>query len=127
MDIPQFRLDFPEFADAAVYTNSNIAFWSIIAEANTSEEVFGTIYNQAVELYTAHSLVLSQESLRQSSFGGIPGGSGGAQSSKSVGSGSVSYATGIASEVDAGHWNQTSYGRQYISLVRLYGQGCIQL
>jgi hypothetical protein len=127
MDIPQFRLDFPEFSDALVYTNNIITFWSNLGEQVISSDAFGSVYTQAVNLFTAHNISLAIKNIEQSSAGGQPGTIGGAIESKAVGSVNISYDTTDASYKDAGFWNQTVYGRQYFYLVKLFGQGCYQL
>ena len=127
MDAVQFRKDFPEFADTARFPNQQIDFWGGMGEKLISQTRFGTLYTEAVELFTAHNLVLSAQSRTAAATGGMPGGNPGAVASKAVGSVNVSYDTSSAMEPNAGHWNQTTYGRQYIHLVRMIGQGCYQL
>jgi len=127
MDSVQFRKDFPEFADASRFPNQQIDFWSGMGEKLISQTRFGTLYTEAVELFMAHNLVLSAQSRAAATTGGMPGGTPGAVASKAVGSVNVSYDTAGSMELNAGHWNQTVYGRQYIRLVRLIGQGCYQL
>lgn len=127
MDIAQFRLDFPEFANTTMYPDSMIIFWSSIGERITSIYVFGDNYNAVIELFTAHSITIAGQNLQASNFGANVGSTGGAVSSKTVGSGSVSYDTSGSLEKNAGYFNQTTYGRQYYSLVMLYGMGCFQL
>lgn len=127
MDIALFRTDFPEFADSVRFTDSTITFWSGLGEQLISADRFGVMHTQAVELFAAHNIVLAAGNVAASSAGGLPGGSSGAVQSKAVGSVNVSYDTSGAMENNAGHWNQTTYGRQYIQLARLLGQGCYQL
>ncbi len=120
MDIALFRIDFPEFADGARFPSSTITFWSNLGEQLISADRFGSIFTQAVELFTAHNIVLAAGNVSTAAAGGVV-------ASKSVGSVKVSYDTTSAMETGAGHWNQTIYGRQYIRLTRLIGQGCYQL
>lgn len=127
MDTVQFRKDFPEFSDTAKFPNQQIEFWGGMGEKLISADRFGTLYREAVELFTAHNIVLSAPSRAAAATGGVPGGNAGAVASKAVGSVNVSYDTASSMEANAGHWNQTTYGRQYIHLVRLIGQGCYQL
>lgn len=126
MEVATFREDLPEFADVATFPGSLISFWADIAEKMVADR-WGTLREKAVELYVAHNVVLSAGSRKTAAAGGMPGGSGGIASSKTVGSVSVSYDTTSAMLKDAGHWNQTSYGRQYVALGRLIGAGCVQL
>lgn len=127
MDIPQFRLDFPEFESAVVYPDSMITLWSTLGEKLTSVDVFGDVYSMAVQLFTAHSIVIAAKNVRESSVGANVGAEAGAISSKTVGSRSVSYDSASSSQANAGYFNQTIYGRQYYSLVQLFGTGCYQL
>lgn len=127
MDLAQFRLDFPEFSDTSRFPNSSLTFWSGMGERLISADRFGDLYNQAVELFTAHNITLAAQNAAASAAGGLPGGAGGPISSKAVGSVNVSYDNASVMLPNAGHWNQTVYGRQYIQLVRLIGQGAYQL
>ena len=127
MDLTQFRLDFPEFSDTTRFPNSSLTFWSGMGERLISADRFGDLYTQAVELFTAHNITLAAQNSAASAAGGLPGGAGGPISSKAVGSVNVSYDNASVMLPNAGHWNQTVYGRQYIQLVRLIGQGAYQL
>lgn len=127
MDVAKFRTDFPEFADATRYTPTMLTFWSGMGEKLISSDKFGDLYTQAVELFTAHNAALAADNRSATTSGASPGQAGGVVASKAVGSVKVSYDTAAAMETNAGHWNQTTYGRQYIRLARLIGQGCYQL
>jgi hypothetical protein len=127
MDVAKFRTDFPEFADATRYTPAMLTFWSGMGEKLISSDKFGDLFTQAVELFTAHNAVLAAGNKSATASGALPGQAGGVVASKAVGSVNVSYDTTAAMETNAGHWNQTTYGRQYIRLARLIGQGCYQL
>lgn len=129
MNITQFRKDFSEFSDVARYPSAMVLSWSTLAEQITSADVYGTSYAWAVELCTAHFIAISAQNALIGSNGGMPGTAGGIVSSKSVGDVSVSYDTsiGMLSGEHAGQWNATTYGRQYLTLARLFGAGCVQL
>mgnify|MGYP001233770221 FL=1 len=127
MDKSQFRTDFPEFADAVRFPNTMLDFWSGIGEAQISADRFGNLYAQAVELFTAHNITLASGNVEASAAGGSPGGKTGAIQQKKVGSVAVSYDNASSMLPGAGHWNLTTYGKQYIQLVRLIGTGCVQL
>lgn len=126
MDTARFRTDFPEFSSTTMFPDSQVTFWGDIAEELVAVDRFGNLRVQAVELFAAHSLVLAAQSQSASATGAIPSGNAGAVSSKAVGSTNLSYDSS-AMELNAGHWNQTTYGRQYIRLARLMGAGCVQL
>jgi hypothetical protein len=129
MDITQFRKDFPEFSDVALYPTAMVTFWSAIAEQTTSQPKYGDTYTAVVKLATAHYITLEGLNQKTAANGGTPGQSAGVVSSKSVGDVSVSYDTTIGTITgdDVGQWNATTYGRQYFSLARLFGAGCVQL
>ena len=127
MNIAAFRQHFPEFADAARFPDPTITFWSGIGEAQISADRFGDMYSQAVELFTAHNIVLAAGNAASSAAGSLPGGAGGAVSQKKIGQVAVTYDNASSMLPNAGHWNQTTYGRQYVQMVRLFGSGCYQL
>lgn len=127
MDVALFRVDLPEFADSARFPSSTITFWSSLGEQLISVDKFGGLYTQATELFTAHNITLAAGNVAACAAGGLPGGSGGPVSGKAVGSVNVSYDNASVMLPNAGHWNQTTYGRQYIQLIRLLGNGCYQL
>ena len=127
MDIDKFRTDFPEFADAVCFPSPLITFWSTLGEKLISECRFGNVYVEAVQFFTAHNIVLASGNQKAVAAGGLPGSAGGVVNSKTVGSVSASYDSAATMLPNAGHWNQTIYGRQYLMLMRLMGQGCYQL
>jgi len=127
MNIAQFRIDYPEFADPAKYPAQPIELWSSVGAELVSADRWGNLYERGVELFTAHNLVIATQNKQASTAGGTPGQAAGLIQSKAVGSVNVSYDTTNIMEPNAGHWNQTSYGRQYIQLARLLGGGCVQL
>ena len=127
MDVTQFRSDFPEFSDTAVYTTSQITFWAGLAEKMVVESVWQDMYETGVKLYVAHELVMAQQNSRTAQVGGIPGQGAGISASKTVGSVSVSSDQSTTTEQNAGWWNMTNYGKQFYRLMRLFGSGCVQL
>ena len=127
MDPNQFRLDFPEFANATVYPNSVLLFWSTVAASLIDANRWGPLFTQGMELFVAHNVALQQAGIVAAANGGIPGGANGVISSKKVGDVSVNYDNADVMLPNAGHWNQTTYGRQYLQMARLLGGGCYQL
>ena len=127
MDIPTFRSAFPEFVDPTVYPDAMITFWSTLAEQQVVQCVWGTVWATGVMLYTAHELTLAAQNVRISGFGGVPGTSGGVPNTKTVGTVTVGYDSQVTSEKDAGYWNLSNYGKQFIHLARIFGAGAIQL
>lgn len=126
-DISLFRRNFPEFQDEAVYSTQLINFWATFAAAQVVECVWKTQWFMGVSLYVAHEITLAVQNTKISVAGGMPGTSGGVPNQKTVGGASVSYDSTSTSERDAGYWNLTNYGRQFIRLVRIFGAGAIQL
>ena len=126
MDVAQFRIDFPEFTDPAKFPPGQVTFRSTLGERLISADRLGDMRGHAVALYTAHHLSLAAANQRQARAGGIPGAAGGGTiTSKSVGDVSASYSSADSMEPDAGHWNATTYGREYIDLVRMFGTGVL--
>lgn len=127
MDKTVFRKAFPEFANIAVYPDAQLDFWATLAEAQVNADRWGTQTAFGVQLYVAHEITLAAQSAKAANIGGTPGQQSGPTNSKTVGSVTVTYDTQAAIEKDAGHWNLTSYGRQFIRLARIFGAGVVQL
>lgn len=127
MDIAAFRSAFPEFADLSRYPDSQVTFWSGVAEKQVKASLWDNMYTTGVMLYTAHEITLAAQNARAGNIGGVPGSTAGPTNSKTVGSVTVSYDTQQAQEKDAGYWNLTSYGKQFIRLARMFGSGAVQL
>lgn len=127
MIIADFRAEFPEFSDVAVYSDSQITFWATIAEKMVVACIWDDMYEFGVKLYVAHEITLAAQNAKAAASGGAPGQSGGIANSKTVGSVSVSYDSTVTSEKDAGWWNLTNYGKQFYRLTQIFGAGCIQL
>lgn len=125
--IAQFRQDFPEFTDPVRYPNSMITFWSTIAIAQVNACLWGDLTVQGIELYTAHEITLQARDIATSTNGGFPGQSSGIANQKTVGNTSIGYDASTQTEKDAGWWNQTTYGKQFIRLTRIFGAGAVQL
>lgn len=124
MELATFREQFPEFANTTSYPDPMVEFWSDLADSLISEDKWGTSKSYGVSLFTAHQLVLAKSNVDST---GLPGQTAGPANSKTVGSASVSYDTSSSTELSAGHWNMTSYGKQYIRLARMFGVGTRQL
>ena len=127
MDVAAFRVNFPEFASVTKYPTTQIDFWAGVAELMVLEAVWKNMHTQGVQLYVAHEITLAAQNAAAGASGGTPGTSGGVASSKSVGSVSVGYDSTATSEKNAGYWNLTNYGKQFIRFARMFGAGAIQL
>lgn len=75
----------------------------------------------AIELLTAHNVVLERRAMDEAANGANPGQAQGAISSKSVGPVSVSYDTAIAAVENAGDLNLTIYGQRLAKLTQAFG------
>lgn len=122
-----FRQTFKEFNDPQKYSDEMITFWANLASVMVSQTAWTTQWNYGVGLYVAHEIVLARNNLAASSFGGNAGTFGGIATQKTVGGGSVQYDAQSTTEGNAGWWNLTNYGKQFIRLARIFGAGCIQL
>jgi len=126
-NVGAFRTSFPEFSSAIVYPDPMITMWAGLAERQVRSCVWKDSVTLGQSLYVAHELTIQAQSIKAASVGGVPGTSGGIANSKTVGSVSVGYDTTSTAEKDAGWWNQTTYGKQFIRLARIFGAGCVQL
>jgi hypothetical protein len=126
-DIGAFRTSFPEFADLVTYPTPMIEFWVGLAVLQVRQCIWKSCWVQGVSLYVAHEITLAAQNQKAALNGGVPGVSGGIANSKTVGSVSVGYDTTSTAEKDAGYWNLTNYGKQFIRLARIFGAQAIQL
>jgi hypothetical protein len=131
----QFIVDFPEFANATTFPQSGFNYYQNFASIMLTS-VWGqpaptgqpyTLYDIGMEMFIAHNLVIEAMNAKTAAVGGLPGLTKGVISSESPGQVSVSYDTTAAIELDAGHWNLTSYGIRFIGLARLLGSAPMQI
>lgn len=121
------RANFPAFADAAVYPDSAINYWLSLAGKLLNVDRWGDLLDDGSQLFVAHNLVLEKQSAEAARDGNDPGEQTGPTASKAVGPVNVSYDTQAAIELNAGHWNMTTYGTRFIRLARMVGAGPVQL
>lgn len=126
-DISAFRANFPEFSNEKIYPDTIVLFWVGLATKLVPSCIWKDCWSQGVSLYIAHELVLASQNAKAASLGGSPGQQGGIANTKTVGSATVGYDSATSSEKDAGYWNLTTYGKQFIRLARIFGAGAIQL
>lgn len=137
----QFRNDHPEFKDSVMYPDSSINFYLNWAFQTMNTYRWGqsafttwptqpvtaigvlTIFDLGSELLVAHSLTLSAQMQEEATNGAPPGLSKGMLSSESVDKASAGYDTGSVSVKDGGFWNLSTYGTQYLRLLRMAGAG----
>jgi hypothetical protein len=127
LNVGEFRTEFPEFSDSSKYTTAQITFWGTFAEKMVPQDQWGDTWQMGVKLFVAHELVLASQNAKAGKIGGVPGSTGGIPNAKTVGSVSVSYDSASVSEIGAGFWNLTNYGKQLWRLAQMFGAGCIQL
>lgn len=127
MDNAAFRAAFPEFSDKSVYPDEMLTLWGDFATSQVNECRWKSQTLMGIRLYVAHEITLAARNLKVSSNGGTPGDSSGPVNTKTVGPATISYDTQQAAEKDAGHWNMTSYGKQFLRLSRIFGAGVIQI
>lgn len=125
----QFIADFPEFANATTYPQSSFNYYQNFASIMLTS-VWGqpaaagqpyTLYDIGMEQFIAHNIVLEAMNAKASTVGGIPGLTKGLISGEGAGQVNVSYDTTGAIELDAGHWNLTTYGIRFIGTARMLG------
>lgn len=126
MDVSTLRINFPEFADENIYTDPMITFWMGIAVKQLIQIRWADLYDEGIQLCTAHYLAMAVANQKAAAAGGVGGSSSGVISGESAGSVSVNYDTQAAIEPNAGHWNLTSYGTTFIRLARMVGMGGYQ-
>ena len=120
----EFRTAYPAFANTPL---SAVSYWLGVAPKFVDASRWGDLAELGVGLFAAHWLALSTMDANAAAGGNVAGGAVGLLASKSVGGVSFAYDTNSVVNADAGMWNQTSYGRRYWQLSRMFGGGGIQL
>lgn len=101
-------------------------FWGPASLVPTSPPT--TVTDFALEMWTAHQIVIEKQAVDAAKTGGDPGTSRvGLVTSKSVNNVSISYDVSAVTTANAGYYNQTIYGMRFIQLARLRGAGPIQI
>jgi len=126
-NIGAFRAAFPEFTSTEVYPSAQITLGATLAEAQVRQCVWKNQWQMGVYLYIAHEITLAAQSAKTAAFGGAPGTFGGVANTKTVDKATIGFDSQANSEKDAGYWNLTNYGKQFIRLARIYGAGAVQL
>lgn len=125
--VAEFRSAYPEFQNTAVYPDAAITYWISVSTLFVNPCVWEDKFGFGCSLWTAHNLVLQQQALGAAQAGGYPGISKGAISSEGAGAVSLSYDTASVSEPDAGAYNLTTYGKEFIRYARIMGAGVFQI
>jgi len=118
MDNATFRTNFTEFASTTTYPEAMLTFWTSVAGNYVSASKWGDAYDIGMSLVLAHLLVTATANQSGGTGSGV-----GLSNSESAGDVSIGYDTANYSEKDGGHWNTTSYGRQYLRMAKFMG-GC---
>jgi hypothetical protein len=126
-NVAAFRTAFPEFASKELYPTEMINIWVGLAAAMVSQCIWKNQWNLGVSLYVAHEITLAGQNVKAAQAGGTPGQQGGIATQKAVGSVSAQYDAQTTTEKDAGFWNLTTYGKQFIRLARIFGTRPVQL
>lgn len=126
-DIAAFRAAFPEFTSTTTYPDSQITFWAELAEMQVRPCVWKNAVTKGQYLYVAHEITLAAQDVKIGAVGGVPGTFGGIANNKTVGGATIGYDTTSTAEKNAGWWNLTIYGKQFIRLARIFGMQAIQL
>ena len=122
-----FRESMPMFADVSLYPSAQFNFYLNMGEKLLPESRWDDLLDEGLTFYIAHYLTLYERSMLASDVGGDVGKVVGNETSKSVDSVSKSMDVSSVSLTDAGHWNQTTFGIQFLQLARMIGAGGIQL
>ncbi len=125
--VAQFRIDFPEFSDPDAYSDASITFWLNISLSLVQEDRWVDLTDMAVELATAHQVLIATRNQDVGNGGGSPGQVSGPVTSKAVDRVSVTNDTTAVTLTDGGFWNMTTYGIRFLQLARMFGAGPIQL
>ena len=127
MDAQTFRTDFPDFADDAKYPDAQVNFYLGLGNKLLNGTRWADVRDYGLELFVAHNLVLSAQDAESAASGDVPGTSTGAVASMAVDKVNISYDNTASLDEKAGHWNLTTYGKQFIRLARMVGAGGVQL
>jgi hypothetical protein len=124
--VEDFRGTFKAFTDANRYDSQMVEFWLGVAYLRLPADRWGNLLDLGAQLYTAHNIVLEAKNQLTAKTGGMPGTSA-PISSKTAGKVTVAYDNGVSTYENAGHYNQTDYGRRFWELVQIIGAGPVQV
>lgn len=122
-----FRMFFPEF-DSVRFPDQLVTVYIGVASKMVNADLFDDLTDFAQSNVAAHYLSLGEAERKAATRSAVPGQAGlGVMSSKGADSLSASYDVGVGSEMGAGFWNLTRYGREWARLVKLFGAAPIQV
>lgn len=121
------RALFPEFTDTSKYPDAMINAWLVYAVQFVDPGRWGALADLGVTLWTCHTVALLGQNVQDAAFGKAPGQRLGVLTSKSIDGVSVSYDVSKSLEDNAGYFNLTTYGTQFIRYARMMGAGPVQI
>ena len=122
LDLAAFRARFPEYSDDTVYTDPYVQVFIDDALEDVNKTKFKeTIADRITAYLAAHYLTIGELTKNGNAGSTAP------VSSHAVGEVSVSYAVNNAEKGSDAYFNSTSYGQQYMTLLRRYCPGIITL
>ena len=122
-----FRESMPMFADTNLYPTAQFNFYLNMGKKLLPESRWDDLLDEGLTFFVAHYLTRYLRSMDAADMGGDAGQVVGNETSKSVDSVSYSVDVSSVSLTDAGHWNQTTFGVQFLQMARMVGAGGIQL
>jgi hypothetical protein len=120
------RALYPEFTDPP-YADATINAWLVFAVQFVDPGRWGNLADLGVTLWTCHNIALLPLNTKDTAFGKTPGQRVGVLTSKSIDGVSVSYDVSKTLEDNAGFFNLTTYGMQFIRFARMMGAGPVQI
>ena len=126
LTLTEFRAAMPAFSDPAKYDDPAVTMYLTAADQMVGEQ-WDTMRPLGMQLWVAHHLSIDATANAEAEAGAIPGQRAGSIASEGGDSVNVSFDTSGSAEADAGHWNQTTYGRRFIRFARMFGAGPIQV
>lgn len=125
--LTQFRAIYPIFEDSETYPEPQVQFFLDLADKTLNPDRWGESFSFGASLFVAHFITRYALAAKEAANGGVGGLRGGVVSSESGDSVAVSFSVSESMESDAGHWNGTEWGRQYIHFARMFGAGPMQV
>lgn len=127
IDESSFRLNMPMFASVEDYPSAQFNFYLKLGVKLLPEQRWDDLLDDGYTFFVAHYLTLYARSMLMADLGGDVGKVAGNETSKSVDGVSKSMDVSSISLEDGGHWNQTTWGIQFLQLARMVGAGGVQL
>lgn len=125
--VQAFRESFPQFTEE-LFPDGRVSFYLTLAGKGLSAERWDDLWAEGCCLHAAHHLTLEREANKaKDGTGGIAAAAGPViSSSKAVGGVSKSEnraGAAATANLNAGHWNDTIYGKQYWQMAQIVGAG----